>query len=255
MLLPLLLNNLLEGEADVHNLTANSVESDSEVSSPGLAQVHALAATSVQSVSQVTSPAIGQLHALTATSVQSASEVSEPDLEALSEHALIATSVQSLSQVSSPALAQVHVLLAASIQALSTVSRPLIGPEPTSEKRGGDDAWFYEGPAPKQKDYRPELDDKRLKERQELRETLERAAGLIEEAEELSETVDSPVLDSQVIALRTEFTALKEEVDSAAELRAAQARVDMLIATAADALVLQIADVLTDLIQEIAEDE
>lgn len=126
MLLPLLLNNVLEPAEGVDNLSATSVESASEVSSPTIGQVHVLSATSVQSTSEVSSPTIGQVHSLSATSVQSTSEVSAPTLVALSEHALTATSVESASQVSSPTLGQIHVLSGVSVQSLSEVSIPAL---------------------------------------------------------------------------------------------------------------------------------
>lgn len=126
MLLPLLLNNLLEGAGTTDSLSADDVQSTSEVSSPSLGQIHALTATSVQSTSEVSSPTIGQIHALSATSIESASEVSAPTLASSSEHALTATSIQSTSEVSSPTLGQVHVLSGVSIQSLSEVSIPAL---------------------------------------------------------------------------------------------------------------------------------
>lgn len=127
-----------------------------------------------------------------------------------------------------------------------------LGPQPVADNQGGDDAW--QGPLPKRRDFRPEIEQRRIRERQELRETLERAAGLLVEAEGIASASDRPVLDAQVIALRTEFTALKDEVNTAAQFQAAQKRVDVLVTTAVDALVVQIETLLTDLMQEIAED-
>jgi len=126
VLLPLLLNNLLEPEEGVDGLLANDVESASEVSSPSLGQVHALNATDVQSTSSVTTAALGQIHVLAANDIESASEVSEPALEEITEHALLANDVESASQVSVPALGQVHVLLANDVQSASEVSRPAL---------------------------------------------------------------------------------------------------------------------------------
>lgn len=126
MLLPLLLNNLLEGAGTTDSLSADDVQSTSEVSSPSLGQIHALTATSVQSTSNVTSPNIGQIHVLDATDVQSTSEVGSPAITVSSQHDLLADDVQSTSQVSSPALGQIHVLTGVSVQSLSEVSIPAL---------------------------------------------------------------------------------------------------------------------------------
>jgi hypothetical protein len=107
------------------------------------------------------------------------------------------------------------------------------------------------GPPQKGKDYRAARDRKLLKDRQHLRELIERAAGLIEDAEEEG---------TQVAELKTELKTLASQAvlrDDAPTFDhvAVQARVDSLIARAVDDLVIQIADLLTDLIQEIAEED
>jgi hypothetical protein len=231
VLLPLLLNNLLTagGGAGEDNLTAVSVESDSEVSSPSVGQKHGLTATSVQSLSQLTSPAVGQKHALTSVSVQATSNVSTPILGP-NEDALTASSIQSLSQVSRPTL---------------TV--------PTEATAGGH-YWPDDHKLKKPKDYRPELDDKRVREREELRQTINRAAGLIDDAIE-----QAPAVEQQATALNVELGKLREYAEELdrnpeRELHAIQERVDGLIARSVDDLIVQIADLLTDLIQEIADD-
>ncbi len=131
-----------------------------------------------------------------------------------------------------------------------------VGTGPASEvvqSLGGDDAWFYQGKPPKQKDYRPELDEKRLRDQRELRDLLERAAGLIAEAG----AVDEPEVQEQAAELRGELNAIEavaKRPEPKVDLAAIQARVDSLIAESVDRLIVQTADLLTELIQEIAED-
>jgi hypothetical protein len=133
-----------------------------------------------------------------------------------------------------------------------------LGPEPEPEaptNLGGDDAWFYQGKAPKQKDYRPEIDEKRLAERQELRQMLERAAGLLEEAEETAA--------EQVVELKQELKTLATQLQAPRDDEpakpifdavAAQARVDALIAKSVDDIVDRVLALLAELIQEINDD-
>lgn len=81
MLLALQLNNLLEeGAPGEDNLSANDVESASELSEPAIGQVHALLAADVESDAEVSAPVLGQVHALLANDVSSASSVSTPAL-------------------------------------------------------------------------------------------------------------------------------------------------------------------------------
>ena len=115
-------------------LTANDVESASEVSSPAIGQTHALTADDVEAASEVTSPAVGQVHALTADDVESASEVTEPEIGQV--HALLANDVASASEVSAPSLGQVHALTADDVESASEVSSPALdaeGEEPEPE--------------------------------------------------------------------------------------------------------------------------
>lgn len=137
-----------------------------------------------------------------------------------------------------------------------------LGPEPApppSTIGGGDDA-----PPRKQKDYRPGLDQKRLREKQELRELLERAAGLLDEAEEVAEPTEveqqpqiAPTVQSHVADLREQLDGLKVAVDRealTAEIESSRARLDGLIAKAIDDLIVQVEAVIQDLMDEIAED-
>jgi len=109
----------------VHALLADDVESSSEVSAPSIAQTHALLADDVESSSEVSAPAIGLMYAVTADDVESASEVSSPAIGQV--HALLADDVESNSEVSSPAVGQEHALLAEDVEASSEVSLPTIG--------------------------------------------------------------------------------------------------------------------------------
>lgn len=109
------------------DLTAVSVESASEVSTPTIGQIHALTPTSVESASEVTAPAVGQKHILTVVSVESASEVTTPTLA--EAHNLTAVSVESASEVTTPALTHIHVLAAVSVKSASEVTSPAIGQE------------------------------------------------------------------------------------------------------------------------------
>lgn len=97
---------------------------------------------------------------------------------------------------------------------------------------------------------------KRSKVKRELRELIERAAGLIANVEE---SEPEPELAAQVAEVKGQLETLAEvafapEPPTVQELAAAQERVDRAIAKAADDLIVQVADVLTDLINEIAED-
>lgn len=130
-----------------------------------------------------------------------------------------------------------------------------LGPEPAATNLGGDDA-----PPRKQKDYRPELDEKRLQEQRELRESIERAAGLIDDAIEQAEEAEQPQVVQQATALNVELGKLRQYAEAIEPQRdlaldAIQARVDGLIAQSADALIDEITAALTDLIQEISEDD
>ena len=61
------------------DLTADDIESASEVSAPAIGQIHALTADDTESASELSAPAIWQSHDLTAGGVESASEVTAPN--------------------------------------------------------------------------------------------------------------------------------------------------------------------------------
>jgi len=128
-----------------------------------------------------------------------------------------------------------------------------LGPQPVDEQPVGGHYWPTKQKKPK--DYRPELDDERQRDQQGLRELLERAAGLIEEVEKVNE----PEVQAQAAEVRDHFEAIRahaERTEARKEkLTAVQARVDRLIAEAVDRLIVQASDVLTELIQEIEEDD
>ena len=121
-----------------------------------------------------------------------------------------------------------------------------LGPEPVADEPVGGHYW----PGKK---VRNRYDDDRIKDKRELRELIERAAGLIQEA------IEEPSVAPQAKALKVELNRLKkytrEPNTTAKSLELVQAKVDALIAKSVDNLVIQITDVLTDLIQEIAEDD
>lgn len=124
-----------------------------------------------------------------------------------------------------------------------------LGPEPVAEEPIG-------GHFIPQKDYRPELDARRIREREELRELIARAAGLIEDVEEAE---PEPAIVAQVAEVKDYLETLSGYADAIERpepinLEALQARVDQTIAQAVDAVIVHLADVLTDLIQEITED-
>lgn len=112
----------VNGGADV--LTAEDVESASQVSTPAIGQGYTLTSTDVDSSSETGVPTLGQTHDLTVSSVESASEVSNPVL-AESSHTLGAEDVQSASEVSSPAVGQAHALTTSDVQSASEVSSPV----------------------------------------------------------------------------------------------------------------------------------
>ncbi len=146
-----------------------------------------------------------------------------------------------------------------------------LGPDPTPATVGGH---YWPSPADqkrKRKDYRPELDERRKREQQELHEAVERAAliekagDLLDEAKETSaheppsnvpRTKRLRVFRRQVASLEQEFAAIKSDLANPDEqaLHAIEERLNALIAKAADELVSQVAEALIDLIQEIKED-
>lgn len=117
------------GGAGTDALTADDVESSSEVSSPNIGQSHALNASDVESASEVSAPVLGQIHALTADDVESASEVTAPTLTELTGgvDALAADDIESASSVSAPVVGQIHALTADDVESGSEVSSPALG--------------------------------------------------------------------------------------------------------------------------------
>ncbi len=117
------------GGAGTDALTADDVESSSEVSSPNIGQSHALNASDVESASEVSAPVLGQIHALTADDVESASEVTAPTLTELTGgvDALAADDIESASSVSAPVVGQIHALAADDVESASEVSAPALG--------------------------------------------------------------------------------------------------------------------------------
>lgn len=87
-------------------LTADDIQSGSQVSKPAIGQIHALTADSIQSGSETGTPALAQEHALLADNIQSGSQVSSPVLVVDTQNELLADDIQSGSQVSSPALSE-----------------------------------------------------------------------------------------------------------------------------------------------------
>jgi hypothetical protein len=110
-----------------HSLTALDAESASEVSTPVLGQVHALIALGVESTSEVNTPSVGQIHSLIANDVEASSEVSSPTLsEVDTVDELIANNVEASSEVSTPPLGQIHALTATDVESASEVSSPVL---------------------------------------------------------------------------------------------------------------------------------
>lgn len=115
-------------------------------------------------------------------------------------------------------------------------------------------------------DYREERDEKRLKEQRELRELIEKAAGLIDEAEDAADalpdgvpvaataTPPKAVFVSQVADLRGELESIKRQIPNPIDLRASRETVDRIIAQTSEGIIMQIAGVLEDLIREISDD-
>ncbi len=121
----------------------------------------------------------------------------------------------------------------------------------------------------KGKNYNDEREQKKAEDKRELRDLIEKAA-LVDKAVDLLEQADSAadkdvksteiktrrqrVFKRQIGDLRSELDKIKDE-ESATALLKAQQRVDELAAKAADELIVQIANALTDLIQEIVDDD
>ena len=116
-----------EPTAGTDNLTANDIESASQVSSPAITQIHSFNGADTESAAQVSDPAIAQAHSLNGAGAESATQVSAPTVE--QEHALTATSVESASEVTQPSLSTQSTtdsLSADDVEASSQVSAPTI---------------------------------------------------------------------------------------------------------------------------------
>lgn len=105
-------------------LTADDVQSLSEVHSPALGQIHALVVGDVESAPEVTSPALGQVHVLMADSVEAASQVSNSDLT--QAHALATEDIEAASWVDAPMHGQVHNLTTLGVEAQGEVKSAVL---------------------------------------------------------------------------------------------------------------------------------
>lgn len=130
-------------------LTATSIESASELTSPAIGQLRTLLADDIESASEVSTATLTVQHALTATSIESASELTAPDynqatylladdVESTSElstptllekKTYLADDLESASELTVPALAQKHALLADDIESASEVTTPTLNRE------------------------------------------------------------------------------------------------------------------------------
>jgi hypothetical protein len=132
-----------------------------------------------------------------------------------------------------------------------------LGPQPVETEPVGGHYW--PGHAKKKpRDYRAEIDEEQLQNRSDLRRSLERAAGLIDEA---AEVASEPEVIAAVEGAREELQQLTRISEPAAadtrEFEAAEikAAVDQLISRAVDQLIERIEVILKELIAEIQEDE
>lgn len=85
----------------------------------------ALTANDLQSLSQLSTPTVGQIHALLANDLQSLSQLSQPSLT--SSGGLLANDLESTSSVQTVALGQKHVLLANDLESTSSVQTVALG--------------------------------------------------------------------------------------------------------------------------------
>lgn len=113
------------GGSDV--LTADDLQSATQLSTPEVGQEHALLADNLQAASQLSTPAAGQEQALTADDLQTSTQLSTP--AASQAHTLTADDLQAATQVSTPAVGQEHVLTADELQANTQLSTPVVGQE------------------------------------------------------------------------------------------------------------------------------
>ena len=107
-----------------HGLNAGDIQAQSSVTQPTMGQTHGLAADDLNSASSVSTPAVGQVHAFNATDVDAASEVTSPVIG--QTHVITADDVQSAANVTQPNIGQVHGLAADDLQSAATVSTPTL---------------------------------------------------------------------------------------------------------------------------------
>lgn len=137
-------------------LTADDLQSLSQLSTPSIGQTHAITADDLNSASQLSQPALSEVVDLLADNVQSASQLSRPALAEVSYFpyalghltlgtetlgilsisndtfdgdALLADDLQSLSQLSTPNLGQTHAITADDLESDAELSTPALGQE------------------------------------------------------------------------------------------------------------------------------
>jgi len=105
-------------------LTANDLQSLSQLSTPTLGQTHGLLADNLQSSSSLSTPSISQTHVLLADNLQSVSTLSTPSTGG-NLNALLANDLQSVSTLSIPVLRQkkqINYAASATIGSLSAIT-------------------------------------------------------------------------------------------------------------------------------------
>lgn len=113
-------------------LTADDLESASNLSTPAIAGEHALLADNLESSSDTTTPAIAGEHALLADDLESEPSVTTPTAtEDISSDILTADDLESASQESTPAIGQEHALFADDLESAANVTTPLSAGENT----------------------------------------------------------------------------------------------------------------------------
>lgn len=123
-----------------------------------------------------------------------------------------------------------------------------LGPEPT-ENIGGH---YWPKKHHKPKDYRAELDEKQAADREELHKLLREAAGLLEQA---PATETAKTLRSEINGLGAYVETFEPALDEPKfDLEAHRQAVQQTIARTADYLIVRVAQMLDELIQEIIED-
>lgn len=108
-------------------LTADDLETASEVSVPVVGQEHVLLAADLESASEVSIPVVGQEHVLLAADLESVSEVSQPTAAHI--HVLLADDLETVTEVSQPTAAAIDNLLADDLESATEVAIPVVGQE------------------------------------------------------------------------------------------------------------------------------